>query len=130
MNAHGCHDWLETTLATLKAHTDREIVVRVKPQPGETVEPIEDAFRRSFALVTHSSNIAIEAAIAGVPVFVSETSAAAPVGRTDFSLIENPVYPDRTPWLQHLAYNQYSMAELGDGTAWRMLREFETRPFV
>ncbi|WP_417682194.1 hypothetical protein [Roseibium sp.] len=130
MNAHGCHDWLETTLATLKSHTDREIVVRVKPQPGETVEPIEDAFRRSFALVTHSSNIAIEAAIAGVPVFVSETSAAAPVGQTDFSLIENPVYPERTPWLQHLAYNQFSMAELGDGTAWRMLREFETRPFV
>ncbi|WP_346900620.1 hypothetical protein [uncultured Roseibium sp.] len=130
MNAHDCHDWLEMTLATLKSHTDREIVVRVKPQPGETVEPIEDVFRRSFALVTHSSNIAIEAAIAGVPVFVSETSAAAPVGRTDFSLIENPVYPDRTPWLQHLAYNQYSMTELGDGTAWRMLREFETRPFV
>jgi hypothetical protein len=130
MNAHGCHDWLETTLATLKNQTDREIVVRVKPQPGETVEPIEDAFRRSFALVTHSSNIAIEAAIAGVPVFVSPSSAAAPVGQTDVSLIESPVYPDRTPWLQHLAYNQYSMAELGDGTAWRMLREFETRPFV
>jgi len=130
MNAHGCHDWLETTLATLKSHTDREIVVRTKPQPGETVEPIEEAFRRSFALVTHSSNIAIEAAIAGVPVFVSETSAAAPVGQTDVSLIETPVYPERTSWLRHLAYNQYSMAELGDGTAWRMLREFETRPFV
>ena len=130
MDAHGCHDWLDTTLATLKSHTDREIVVRRKPQPGETVEPIEEAFRRSYALVTHSSNIAIEAAIAGVPVFVSETSAAAPVGRSDFSQIESPVYPDRTPWLRHLAYNQYSMAELGDGTAWRMLREFETRAFV
>ncbi|WP_289036478.1 hypothetical protein [uncultured Roseibium sp.] len=130
MKAHGCPNWLDETLMTLRHSTDREIVVRRKPKPGETVEPIEDAFRRSFALVTHSSNIAIEAAIAGVPVFVSGTSAAAPIGETDFSRIEMPVYPDRDAWLRHLAYNQYTMAEIADGTAWRMLLELETRPFA
>lgn len=130
MAAHNCRDWLEKTMETLRLHTDRPIVVRLKPKPGETVEPLDQAFRRAHALVTHSSNVAIEAAIAGTPIFVSPSSAAAPIGLTDLTKIEQPVYPDREAWLAHLAYSQFSFEEIRSGTAWRMLLEWEEREFV
>lgn len=128
--AHGCADWLDTTLEALHRHTDRPLVVRRKPQPGEAVEPLSEALKNAHALVTHSSNVAIEAVLAGVPVFVSPSSAAAPVGLTDLSLIETPVYPDRARWLAHLAYCQFSFEEMRSGAAWRLLLEYEDRPFV
>ncbi|HKY39092.1 MAG TPA: hypothetical protein VJN18_24305 [Polyangiaceae bacterium] len=128
--AHGYGDWLDRTLEALQRHTDRPIVVRRKPQPGETGEPLAEALSKAHALVTHSSNVAIEAVVAGVPVFVSPSSAAAPMGLTDLSSIETPVYPDRDKWLAHLAYCQFSLEEMRSGAAWRMLLEWEDRPFV
>jgi hypothetical protein len=130
MKAHSCPDWLETTLAQLRSVTDRPIIVREKPKPGEDVVPLPEALRTAHALVTHSSNVAIEAACLGTPVFVSPSSAAAPIGRTDLADLEKPVYPDRTPWLAHLAYNQFSFEEICDGTAWRLLLQLEERELV
>jgi hypothetical protein len=130
MAAHGCAGWLETTLEKLSRRTDRPVTVRVKPQPGETAIPLEEALQGAHALVTHSSNVAIEAACLGTPVFVDPASAAAPVGLTDLDQIESPVYPDREPWLSHLAYNQFTFEEIGDGRAWRMLMELEERELV
>jgi hypothetical protein len=127
MQAHGCIDWLDTTLATLRSVTDRPIKVRRKPKPGEEVVPLEQALQNAHALVTHSSNVAIEAVCFGTPAFVAPASAAAPVARTNILEIENPIYPDRASWLAHLAYNQFSFEEIANGRAWRMLLEFEQR---
>jgi hypothetical protein len=130
MTAHKCHDWLDKTLEELRRHTDRPIVVRQKPQPAQAFELLEQALEKSHALVTHSSNVAIEAVIAGTPVFVSPASAAAPVGLTDLSEIESPVYPDRDAWLAHLAYSQFSLEEIRSSAAWQMLLAWEQRDFV
>jgi len=127
MDAHGCHGWLESTIAELQSVTDRPITVRTKPKPGEAIVPLEDALHSAHALVTHSSNVANKAVCLGTPVFVAPMSAAAAVGKTSLSEIENPVYPDREPWLSHLAYNQFSFDEIADGSAWRMLLELESR---
>jgi hypothetical protein len=130
IQAHGCPDWLEKTLETLKSVTDRPIIVREKPAAGEAAVPLPVALEDAHALVAHSSNVAIEAVCLGTPVFVAPTSAAAPIGRTDLSMIEDPVYPDREPWLAHLAYNQFSFDEIQDGRAWKMLLELEEREFA
>jgi hypothetical protein len=53
---------------------------------------------------------------------VESISAAALMGKTDFSQVENPVYPDRERWLHSLAYCQFNEAELVDGTLWRLIR--------
>jgi hypothetical protein len=130
MEAHGCSDWLDSTLADLRRVTDRPITIREKPQPGETALPLKSALKTAHALVTHSSNVAIEAVCLGTPVFVNPASAAAPIGLTDISRIETPVYPDREPWLAHLAYNQFSLEEVRSGEAWRLLLELEEREFA
>ena len=66
--------------------------------------------QRAALLVTWSSAAAIEAYRAGVPVHVSEQSAAHGIGPDD-----------RDAWLNTLADNQWTLDEIRNGTAWRML---------
>lgn len=115
---HGSENWLAQTLATLKTSTDRPILVRDKGSPVPLARELQDA----HCLVAHGSNAAVEATILGCPVFVDSSSAAALVGLTDLSKIETPLYPERQPWLNSLAYSQFLEAEIFDGTLWRLIQ--------
>ena len=58
----------------------------------------------------------------GVPVFCDkQNSAALPISETDFTKIENPKYEDRVALFSNLAYNNWTLEEMANGTAWRML---------
>lgn len=114
---HGLANWTEKTIAELKKYTDRKIITRDK----EDKRPLQDDLKGAHALVAHGSIAAVESVICGTPVYVHADSAAALVGQTDISKIETPVYPDRQPWLNSLAYSQWNEKELIDGTLFRML---------
>lgn len=116
---HKIEGWTERTVEALKQVTDRPLVIRDKEMQRFGRKLRED-LKGAHCLVTHASNAAVEAVIMGCPVFVDEGSAASLVGRTDLD-IENPVYPDREPWVRSLAYSQFNEAELLDGTLWRLL---------
>ena len=111
-------EWTRRTVDLLKQHTDRKIIVRDK----ESKVPLADELKDAHCLVAHGSIAAVEAVVMGCPVFVNDISAAALMGQTDFSDIENPVYPDREKWLHSLAYCQFNESELVDGTLWRLIR--------
>lgn len=117
---HGIEGWTERTIARLKQLTDRPIVVRDKEQQRHGRKLHED-LKGAHCLVTHGSNAAVESVIMGCPVFVHSDNAAALVGRTDLKDIEQPLYPDREPWVRSLAYSQFNEKELIDGTLWRLL---------
>lgn len=104
--------WCETIEAELCRHTDRPIKVR----PRESRDPLAADFANAWCCVTHSSNVAVDAAIAGIPVFVAPTSAAAPVGRTDLE-IEEPVMPGRKRWIYSLASQHFTIPEMRAGIA-------------
>lgn len=114
---HADRDWTRRTVDELRRHTDRKIVVRDK----ESKVPLDQELAGAHCLVTHGSIAAVEAVVMGCPVFVHRDSAAAVMGRTDFTQIEAPVYPDRERWLHSLAYCQFNEAELCDGTLWRLI---------
>jgi hypothetical protein len=116
--------WLSDTLATLARHTDRPLVVREKP-PGFVATDLGQAFQDVHAVVTYVSNMAVDAVLAGIPVFVDPKSSARWVGHTDLSAIETPRYPDRLPWLRHLASCQFTVEEMANGFAWSVLQEAE-----
>lgn len=116
---HGCENWIAETIAALAKLTDRQLVIRDKEHYRR--RPIQMDLDGAHALVTHGSNAANEAVILGCPVFVHPSCAAALVGKTDLKGIEKPVYPERQPWLNALAYSQFTEAELLDGTLWRLL---------
>jgi hypothetical protein len=108
--------WLDGTLAILKGATDRPIRVRTKPLPGQGRPLIED-LQDCHALVTHMSNTAVEAVVAGVPVFVTGRCAAAAMGKAKLEDIESPAYPDRAGWVAALAANQWTLDEIRRGKA-------------
>lgn len=112
-------EWQERAEATIRAATDRPIVIRPKlmKQPVALADDLADA----WCLVTHSSTAAVTAAMLGVPVFCEPTCAAAAVGCTDLSQIERPVRPDREGWIASLAWHQWSVDELRSGVAWKHL---------
>lgn len=114
---HGIEGWTEDTIARVKHLTNRPIIRRDK----ECKRSLQQDLLGAHALVTHGSIAAVEAVLLGCPVFVDRSSAAALVGRTDLSLIESPVRPDRTAWVHALAYSQFNEAELVDGTLWRLI---------
>jgi hypothetical protein len=95
----------------------RELRVR----PRDAKRPLADDLRDCWALVTHSSNVAVDAAIAGVPVFVQPSSPAAPVGRLDCDLA-HPVRPRREHWLRSLASQHFDLNEMQNGTAWKWMQ--------
>jgi len=110
-------DWSLRMAHYLKSRTDRPIIVRKK----ESNISLYDELKNAHCLVAHGSIAAVEAVVLGCPVFVDKESAAALVGRVGFDDIENPVYPERQPWLNSLTYNQWNEAELCDGTLFKML---------
>lgn len=123
--------WLEQTIATIKQHTDREIVVRHRPASRET-RVVEDTFVGALqkdisAVVVWASNCGVEAATHGIPVVSLGPSACTQIsGRIE--QIDNlpTVNAELTEaWLRWLSYNQFSKSEIESGHAWRILQENE-----
>lgn len=123
--------WVEQTVATLKQHTDRPIEVRQRaPKRIDRVAtaPLHQVLATDVhALVTYNSIAAVEAILAGVPAFVLAPShVAEPVASKDLSQIETPHWADRDrldAWCHSMAYGQYHVRELRDGTAFRMMQQ-------
>lgn len=96
-----------------------EIVFRDKPKT-KSVPKI--CWPCTYAVVTHSSNVAVDGLIQGVPAFLTSPCAASAVGNMGLSRIMNPDMPDdRLRWASVLSDNQFSLSEIQDGTAWRLL---------
>lgn len=112
--------WSATIEPELRRRTDRPIKVR----PRDSRVPLGQDFMNAWCCVTHSSNVGVDAAIAGIPVFVATTSPAAPVGRTDLE-IEQPIMPGRKKWLRSLSSQHFTVGEMRDGTAWKWMRRVE-----
>ena len=121
--------WIEDTVSTIKQHTDRPIVVRQRAAnriDRIATDPLSKVLVNDVhALVTFNSNAATESVMLGVPVFtLAPANAAAPVGNSDLSQIESPYWADTDKlhaWACHLAYGQFHVRELKDGTAYRIL---------
>lgn len=114
---HAIEGWTEKTLRRLARITNRQVVTRDK----ESKRDLRDDLAGAHSLVSHGSVAAVESVIMGCPVVVDHSSAAALVGLTELEKIESPVYPDRQPWLNSLAYNQFNEQELVDGTLWKLI---------
>lgn len=122
-------DWLEQTQSEIKKHTDRPIVVRTKQ--SRTARLVDDTMEMALdldvhCLVTFSSIAATEALLLGKPAITLGPNAAAPLCRHQLADIENlyiPTMDEVDAWARHLAYCQFTEAEMQNGTAWRILND-------
>ena len=114
--------WLRDTLSCLKKHTDRPIRVRSREFGDAGDRPLAVDLRDCFALVTYTSNAAVEAVLAGVPVICTGPCAAQTMGLSDPRKIESVVRPPgRVRWIAVLAANQWTLNEIHAGVAWASL---------
>jgi hypothetical protein len=126
-------DWLNTTVGALKQHTDREIVVRDKPmnpqvkkENGVTTidgfiktqddKPLQQDLDDAHCVVTFNSGVGVKALCEGIPVICGTECAAYPIANK-IEDIENLQQHERQPWLNHLAYSQFTLAEMESGYA-------------
>lgn len=103
---YDCYTWTDEVVAKIKQFSDRPIIVKQKSD-GE----LSRYLAKAHALVSFGSVSEVEAAIAGIPVFTSPYSPAAPISQ-DISLIDTPSYPDRKQWIRALAASQWKQDEL------------------
>jgi len=119
--------WVNDTVAEIKKHTDRPILVRDKqPRQQRITRTIFEDLTDCHALVTYQSIAAVESVLYGVPAFTLAPTAADPVCNKDLSLIETPTHQDKDKiykWACHLAYGQFHNDEMKNNTAWRILHE-------
>lgn len=126
-------EWREQTIAEIKKHTDREIVIREKASRIDRTQKktIYQALDQDiFCMVTYQSIAAVEAVAYGIPAFTLAPSAAKNVSLQDLSKIETPYYPDEElvrQWCCSLAYGQFTLEEMLYGTAWKIVLENQTR---
>ena len=121
--------WVHETVAKIKEHTDRPIIVRERaPKRIDRIstDTLQQALDNDvFALVTFNSVAAIESIFHGIPAFtLAPTNAASPVSLQDISKIQTPYYPDMDKlyaWGCHLAYGQFHTSELKTGKAMGMI---------
>lgn len=125
-------EWETNAISVLKEHTDRPIYYRPKPSwlmssPIEgsiydKTHSLDEMLNGCHAVVCHHSNCAVEALIAGVPVFVIG-GVARPMGLQDLKKIEKPYYPgNRRQWLQDISYCQWTPDELETSIPWNHLK--------
>lgn len=107
--------WLNAVIAEISLHTDRPVII--KPKDGK---PLASALEDAWCLVTHSSNAAVDAAVAGVPVITLGESCCEAIS-WDFENIESPHWPYRENWVHWLANNQWTIDEIRSGEAWTSL---------
>lgn len=125
--------WLDKTVSELKLYTDRPIVIR--PHPRQTViagksyaanRPVKiagtyddfdfiEAIQHAWAVINWNSGPGSIAAINGVPVFVDQSSLAAPVGNLSLANIESPQRPDREQWFNELCHTEWFVDEIKEG---------------
>ncbi len=111
--------WLRAVTKQIHAVTTRSIRIRYKPgDKRSNSRPVSADLKDCHALVTHDSNIAVEAIMAGIPVFITGINPAQVFGNADLSTIVEPrMEGDRWEWLSILANNQWTLDEIRGGMA-------------
>ena len=136
--------WIEQQIHQIRKLTSRPILVR--PHPRNLIQFDENKFKnvkirlpkrdfrtyddtdfkatleRTWAVVNHSSNPAMEAVMKGIPVFVSESSLCHDVGNISLADINTPAMPNRLTWANKLSYTEWFEDEIEQGLPWARIR--------
>lgn len=124
--------WVDETTEKIKTYSNLPIEVRIKGSRSErnTGYSIYTAFDSGvYATVSFNSIASLESVLYGIPAFVSVPCAASPVASTDLSMLKNPYKPDRETILKqsyNIAYGQFTIEEITNGTAWKLINQYET----
>jgi hypothetical protein len=138
-------NWIAQQITEIRKYTSRPILVRPHPRnqinfsekdfknvkvrlPKRDYKTYDDTdfkktLERTWAVINHSSNPAMEAVIKGIPVFVSESSLCHDVGNTSLADINTPAMPNRITWTNWLSYTEWFKDEIEAGLPWKRIKK-------
>jgi hypothetical protein len=108
--------WLERAAQAVVPGHHRMKVRRWSPNKPKQQETLPADLAGAWTLITHSSAAAVTATLMGVPVVVSPRSAL-----TDMRVSTDPKHDQRQHYMEVLADNQWTIAEIRAGKAWAWL---------
>lgn len=143
---HKYKRWLIDTVNEIQEHSNRPIHIR--PHPGslgqeweiswlnsvkeelnnkvtwdDAPKTFEETMKDCWACVTYNSGAGVDAALLGIPVITGDNSSfARDISRHNCKDIENRFCPDRSQWLNNLAYVEWSLDEITEGLPWQHLK--------
>jgi hypothetical protein len=121
--------WITSTKDEIRKYSSLPVEERIKGTRSYRNHEysIYDAFDSGvYATVTFNSIAAIESILYGIPAFVSVPCAASPLASTDLSKLSDPFKPSEDDIYKHactLADGQFTLEEIANGTAWKLLQE-------
>jgi hypothetical protein len=134
--------WLTNTVKHLLMRTKRKIIIRDHPENKTSLKnllhnfflahtdqveyqasgTIIDSLKNAHCMVSYTSGSSIDSILEGVPVIPgSEYNFVYDISSHSLDDIENPKLGDRKQLLYNLAYAQWSVEEIQNGTAWEHL---------
>ena len=121
-------EWEENVRSELRQHTDRPIKFRNKPRPGNQWwnTDIKEDLKGCHCLITNMSLAAVDAVINQVPVLTHRNNVAFKVSIDNIHNInKTPKHPREVvePWLNMLSHNQFTIPEIEEGLAYKILNE-------
>ena len=111
-------DWKVNIEKTVREFWDGPIKFRRKSggkNPARWPTFLED-LSISHAVIGERTMACVEAVMLGVPAYTVDYSAVSLLMGTDIKQSLNPTYPDRTQWLEHIAWSQFTPEEFANGT--------------
>lgn len=121
---YGLHpgSWLAQVEGFLKNNTQRKIKVRQKTDTA----PLEYDLQDAYCVITFNSNVAVDAAIKGVPVITGVYSIAGKWSKNTLQhiiedKIEVPASEHVEKFLRFVSYNQFTLDEIRKGEAWKIM---------
>lgn len=139
------HKWIDQKINEIRQYTTRPILVRPHPRnqipidegkysnvkvrlPKRDPRTYDDTdfkatLERTWAVLNHSSNPAMEAVFNGIPVFVSASSLCYDVGNDSLADINTPAMPNRLQWAQKLSYTEWWEDEIRQGLPWQRIKK-------
>ncbi len=137
--------WIDQQITEVRKYTTRPILIRPHPRHSFPIDetkyknvkvrhPRRDwktyddtdfkmTLERTWAVINHSSNPAMEAVFNGIPVFVSAKSLCYEVGNEKLVDINTPAMPNRQKWANKLAYTEWWEDEIRQGIPWKRIKE-------
>lgn len=113
--------WIKNIESEVRRYTKKTIRTRDKWSKYS----IDDELKGVSVLVTHSSHVAIDAIIRGIPAIVAPSSPAAPVCSHSLEDIDNPLMPEADVmrhWWASLMCQQFTVREIEYGLAWDWMK--------
>ena len=128
-------DWVDRAISQIKKLTNRDIRIRYKPRPNNEWwgKDIKEDLDDCHCLITNMSLSAIDSILEGVPVVCDGRNVAWPVSTRFIQFINDPLKPTKAnvnEWMKLLANNQFTIEEMKNGTAYKVLSKQPNKVFT